>query len=200
MVKQLVPPLHVQCQKVIDNPGNYAILDTETTGLHGECIDLAVIDPTGAVLFNELLRPQCPIEEEAMAIHGISEAMVATARTFAEEWPRIQRALDGRAIIVYNASFDSKRIKYTAKVHGVTLPDMTWRCFMLKYADFYGEPNRYGYSSPAWQKLEAACRQQRIDFVQDHRALGDALATVALIRRLADLGDGAARWNSEILG
>jgi len=186
------------CQYIVEHCEEYAIIDTETTGLHGEVIDLAVIDPSGTVLFNELLRPQCTIEEDAIAIHGITETMVAKARTFKEEWPRIQRALDGRAIIVYNVDFDSKRIKYTAKVHGVTLPDMRWHCMMLKYAAFWGETNRYGYSSPAWQKLEVACRQQGIDLgVQQHRALGDALATAALIRRLAELGENAKRWEIE---
>jgi len=84
-------------------------------------------------------------------------------------------------------------MEYTAKVHGVTMPDMRWHCMMKKYAAFWGAPNRYGYSDPAWQKLEDACAQQGVVFEQNHRALGDALATAALIRRLAELRDAAQR-------
>jgi DNA polymerase-3 subunit epsilon len=184
-----------QCKRVISNPGNYAILDTETTGLYGEIIDLAVIDIEGKILFNKLLRPKCAIEEEAIAIHGITENMVATARTFSQEWGEIQAALDGRAIIVYNAGFDARRMIYTAKVHGVRLPEMRWHCMMKKYAAFYGEPNQRGYSDSAWQKLEYALPQQGIPFEQTHRALGDAQAVVALIRRLAEMGDDARQYD-----
>lgn len=187
------------CKHVVSNPDRYAVLDSETTGLHGEICDLAIVSPDGKVLFNKLLRPKCPIEEGAMAIHGITEAMVAKARTFAEEFPEIETALKGKEIIAYNVQFDLGRIDHTANVHGVSLPYMEWRCLMRMYAEYYAEPNRYGRSDPAWQKLEAACRQQGVPLVQNHRALGDVLATAALIRRLAELGDAAARWSSEVV-
>lgn len=186
------------CKHVVSNPDRYVIIDSETTGFHGECVDIAIVGIDGTVFFNKLLRPKCPIEEGAMAIHGITESMVSRARTFREEWPAIERAIKGRTIIAYNAQFDLGRIDHTANVHGVSLPYMEWHCAMKAYARFWNEPNRYGKSDPAWQKLEAACRQQGIAFAQEHRALGDALATAALIRRLAELGNGARRWSDEI--
>lgn len=188
------------CQHIVAHPGSYAIIDTETTGLHGECVDIAIVSPAGNVLFNKLLRPKCKIEEGAMAVHGITESMVAKARTFAEEFPVIEAALADKVIIAYNEGFDKERLWHTARQHGMTPPHRwCWDCLMLRYASFYNEPNRYGYSSPAWQKLDAACRQQGVNVTQEHRALGDALATAALIRRLAELGDAAARWNDEVL-
>ncbi|HEX3640238.1 MAG TPA: 3'-5' exonuclease [Ktedonobacteraceae bacterium] len=189
-----VEDLPSQCQRVIENLDNYAILDSETTGLHGPIIDLAITDPAGRVLFDKLLRPKCAIEEEAIAIHGITEDMVAEARSFAEEWSEISEALKGRTIIVYNAKFDKARLEHTARVHGITLPSMTWRCMMDKYATFYGAPGKYERSGPRWQKLEIACAQQGIVFKQTHRALGDAQATAMLIRRIAELGDDAGRY------
>ena len=63
---------------------------------------------------------------------------------------------------------------------------------MLKYAEFYAAPGRY--EDAAWQKLGDACAQQGIVFEQAHRSLGDALATAALIRRLAELGQDARRY------
>lgn len=186
------------CKHVVSNPDRYVILDSETTDLKGEICDLAIVSIDGTMLFSKLLRPKCPIEEGAMAIHGITESMVATARTFREEFPEIEAALKGKVIIAYNAEFDKERLWHTAREHGITPPHRwCWECLMLRYASFYNEPNRHGYNSPAWQKLEAACRQQGILLKQSHRALGDALATAALIRRLAELGDAAARWSTQ---
>lgn len=186
------------CKHVVSNPDRYAVLDSETTGLHGEICDLAIVSIDGTLLFNKLLRPKCPIEKEAMAIHGITEAMVAGAKTFAEEFPEIETALKGKVIIAYNESFDKERLWHTAREHGITPPHRwCWDCLMLAYAKFWGMPGRYGEFR--WQKLQDACRQQGILLKQDHRALSDALATAALIRRLAELGDAAARWSNEVV-
>jgi DNA polymerase-3 subunit epsilon len=192
MLIQTMSKFPLQCKHVVDNPGKYVVLDTETTGLYGEIIELSIVDINGNVLFDKLLRPKCKIEEGAMAVHGITEAMVAGARTFAEEWREIQEALAGRVLIAYNVGFDRERLEHTAKVHGVPLPALEWRCLMMKYAAFWGAPSRYG--DAAWQKLGDACAQQGVIFEQAHRSLGDALATAALIRRLAELGQDARRY------
>ena len=47
-------------------------------------MQLGVIAPDGTVLFNSLVNPQSAIAPEAEAIHGISQAMVEHAPTFAE--------------------------------------------------------------------------------------------------------------------
>ena len=192
MIKQAMSKFPLQCKHVMDNPGKYVVLDTETTGLYGEIIELSIVGIDGNVLFDKLLRPKCEIEKGAMAVHGITEAMVAGARTFADEWTEIQAALADRVLIAYNAEFDKGRLEHTAKVHGVSLPALKWRCLMLKYAEYWGVPGRYEYY--AWQKLGAACTQQGDIFEQAHRSLGDALATASLIRRLAELGQDARRY------
>ena len=199
MTTKAVASLPQQCKEIIANPDKYVIIDSETTSLKGQICDLAIVTVDGTVLFNELLKPTCPIEEGALAVHGITEGMVSTARTFAEAWDEINAALGNRIVICYNVGFDRERFKHTAKVHGVDLPLRDWTCMMRKYASFWNEPNRYGRSDPAWQKLEAALRQQGIPFLQSHRALSDAMAVVKLIQRLAELGDEAARWSSEVV-
>jgi DNA polymerase III subunit epsilon len=193
MLMQTMSKFPLQCKHVVDNPGKYVILDTETTGLYGEIIELSIVDINGNVLFDKLLRPKCKIEEGAMAVHGITEAMVAGAKTFAEEWEEISETLADRIIIAYNVGFDKHRLEHTAKIHGVSLPVLEWRCLLLKYAQFWDAPGRYG--GVAWQKLGDACVQQGVIIDQKaHRALGDALTTAALIRRLAELGQDARRY------
>jgi DNA polymerase-3 subunit epsilon len=193
MLMQTISKFPLQCKHVVGNPGKYAVLDTETTGLYGEIIELAIVDINGNVLFDKLLRPKCMIEEGAMGVHGITEAMVTDANTFADEWTEIHAALASRVLIAYNVGFDKQRLEYTAKVHGVSLPALEWRCLMLKYAEFYGAPGRY--EEFAWQKLGDACTQQGVVVDQKaHRAIGDAQATAALIRRLAELDQDARRY------
>ncbi len=169
--------LPTQCKDLLARPDCYVVLDSETTGLEGEIIDLAIVSLDSTVLFNELLRPQCAIEEGAMAVHGITEAMVASAHTFAEHWAHIQDAIGDRAIIAYNADFDRGRFEHTSKTHGITLPALQWRCFMKAYAEFCGAPGKFGHSKPSWQRLAHACGQQSVDFKQEHRAQGLAGCT-----------------------
>lgn len=54
---------------------------------------------------------------------------------------------------------------------------------MKAYVAYKNEPNPYG--SPKWPKLNEACRQQGLDIIQPHRALGDAWAAYELLKRLA---------------
>lgn len=183
------------CKEILARPDRYVIIDTETTGLQGEICDLAIVDPAGKVLFNELLKPTCPIEEGALAVHGLSDTMVSNARSFTGAWPEINAALSNRIIICYNVDFDRGRFRHTAQVHGIDLPLRDWLCMMKRYAEFWGKQGRYGRGF-AWQKLQDACKQQGILLKQEHRALSDALAVVALIQRLAGLGSEARRYSA----
>ena len=53
-------------------------LDTETTGLRNsdELVDIAVIDNSGRILLNSLIKPRQSIPRDATAIHGITNQMV----------------------------------------------------------------------------------------------------------------------------
>ena len=71
-------------------PSGYAVFDCETTGTDpdaDEIVSLALVlldrDGVETGRFSSLVRPSCPIPEDATAIHGISDADVADAPTFA---------------------------------------------------------------------------------------------------------------------
>jgi len=194
MIKRIGGSFIDWCREVVESD-KYVVLDTETTGLKGEIIDLAIVDIQGNVLYDSLLSPACPIEAQATRVHHIDASMIIDSPCFAEAWISILELIRGKSIIAYNAKFDSGRLAHTANAHNVTLPELTWHCAMLEYAAFYGEPNRYGYFEPAWQKLEEALAQQDILLgPQQHRALWDAQATAILIRTIANLGEKAARY------
>lgn len=98
----------------------WVIADTETTGLTGPACEVAFreIDPDTLETIREiqsLIDPECEIEAGAMAVHGITQEMVAAAPTMAEfiSTPGyLDGAFDGRDIVLiaHNAQFDVKRL------------------------------------------------------------------------------------------
>jgi DNA polymerase III epsilon subunit-like protein len=161
-------------QKILAHPEKYVVLDTETISLYGEPVEIVVIDLSGVVLFNSLIKPKYPVEPDARAVHEITDEELATAPTLAEVWPDLQRALADRStILTYNAAFDQARINQTARRDGLEELPHTWHCLMEMYAIWYGEWSDY-YKNYRWQPLNGG-----------HRALGDALAALNCLKEMA---------------
>jgi DNA polymerase-3 subunit epsilon len=173
---------------------NALILDTETTGLgdDAEVVELAVIDCAGAVLLDTLVRPSGPVPAEAAAIHGITDAMLAGAPTWSEVHDRFCDLVEGRQVVIYSREFDTRVISQTARRYGLPAPRCfdpaldpgSIHCAMQAYAEFRGEwseeKGRY-----RWQKLSAAATQQGVTVTNAHRALGDCLMTLGVVRAMA---------------
>lgn len=147
------------------------VLDTETTGLKGFIVEVAVIDTKGEVLVNTLINPECPIPAQATAIHGIRTAHVKSAPTLSDVWDEICAATQGRVIMAHNAPFDFETLQRHAERDGLnfaghSLSDKeSWLCTMRVQSLFHRKP---------WQKLHGG-----------HRALGDTQLALALAERLA---------------
>lgn len=195
IISTCTPSLPHWCQKVLASH-SYVVLDTETTGKYGEVIEIAVITMQGTILFNQLIKPSTSIEENASRVHRITATMLQHAPRLKQVWPNLLACLNGKHIITYNAYFDYKRLAYSAYLYNLTLPAWPFHCMMLAYADYWRAP-LYKNHHP-WQKLGSACNQQNVDLscVTSLRALGDAQTTLALIRRLAEQGDGAPTYHS----
>jgi DNA polymerase-3 subunit epsilon len=167
---------------------NPLYLDTETTGLgsRDEIIEVCLLDSAGGVLFESLVRPTQPIPTDAVAIHGITDAMVADAPLWPHVWPLLQGALDVHPVGVYNAEFDSRLLQQTHARH--TLADVVdtsaFFCLMLLYAQFRGEWDS-SRRSFRWHSLETARRQAGLAFPNAHRARDDAFLARALLHHMA---------------
>jgi hypothetical protein len=157
-------------------PGAAVVLDTETTDLDGVVIELAVIDAaTGQVLLDTLVDPGgVPVEDDARAVHGISDDQLAGAPCWADVAPDFLAAVDGRRILAYNASFDHGRISAThahAGLNTAQLPRFSqWDCLM--------EAQSVWLRIGRWLRLGGG-----------HRALGDAEAARQVLLRLAAPAD-----------
>lgn len=100
-------------------PIAWVIADTETTGLTGPACEVAFreICPDTLEAIDEiqsLIDPECEIEPQAMAIHGITNEMVANEPTMAEFVEhRLGDRYHGRQIVLiaHNAQFDEKRLR-----------------------------------------------------------------------------------------
>lgn len=160
--------------------GSFVIVDTETTGLDGvaEVVQIGVIDQDGAVLLDTLVRPTRPIPEGATRIHGITNAMVAAAPTFAEILPQLQGVLRDRTVVIFNAAYDRRMFDQSAMRNGIGVLALdcgaTYHCAMKQYSDFVGERTSKG-SGYKRQSLPNG----------DHSAIGDCRATLALIQQMA---------------
>lgn len=183
--------------------GSAVILDSETTGLDttDEIVQLAIIDLSGQVLLDTYVKPSIPIPAAAQRIHGITDAMVASSPTFDQVWPQIATILAGRSTVIYNASYDTSKLvgsracaggAYEGDISGwwhryeqadAEIQALRFECAMERYAIYYGDYSDY-FGSYKWKPLPGG----------DHSALGDAKATLNLIKRMAGHVDiGIAR-------
>ena len=155
---------------------DWTILDTETTGLYdAQIVEIAIIDRTGQTLLDTFIKPTIPIPPETTAIHGITDAMVATAPTFSEVYPRIDAALKDKRVLIYNSAFDIKILNYCCRLHDLPSLMLTKRsdCLMEWVAQWAGNWSYY-HKDYRYVPLNGG-----------HRALGDCMAAFELIKRMA---------------
>jgi DNA polymerase-3 subunit epsilon len=154
---------------------NWVILDTETTGLfNAEIVEIAIISNTGEPLLNTLVKPTLTIPAKAASIHGITDDMVSTAPTFPEIYPQILEVCSTNQVLIYNAGFDMSILDYCCKLHNLPKLKFNLKCLMLIAAEWYSNWSHY-HKSYRYPKLPNG----------NHRALGDCLAGLQLIKRMA---------------
>lgn len=175
--------------KAMIRQNNFLVLDTETTGLHdGEICQIAIIDNNGQILLDTYVKTIFPIPTEASRIHRITDAMVATAPTWADITTKVQQLLTGRDVVIYNAVYDRKMMHQSAEKAG--LPKVEWKnlcnfhCAMEAYAVEYGDWNDY-HQSYRWQRLSVAAERYGISTNGAHSALADCRMTLAVCLAMA---------------
>ncbi|MGF1723609.1 exonuclease domain-containing protein [Photobacterium nomapromontoriensis] len=164
---------------------NTVILDTETTGLYSdaEIVELTVLDGvTGKSLIDTLVTPVQLIPAEAIAIHGITNRMIAGSPIFPHVFKELAEVVKGREVLIYNADYDIRLIRQSMKRYGIEVLPFKTKCVMEWYAEFYGEWNGY-HGNYKWQSLTNAARQQGIDIsdLTAHRAKADCEITRRII-------------------
>ncbi|KKK93307.1 hypothetical protein LCGC14_2694210 [marine sediment metagenome] len=92
-------------------PDNIRCFDLETTGTDtdtAEIVEIAITDPNGAALLETLVRPVASIPADVVAVHGITNEMVADALPFQSIAENVQRLLEDAILVTYcGRSFDA---------------------------------------------------------------------------------------------
>jgi CBS domain-containing protein len=174
------------------------VIDTETTGLDAakaRIVEIAVVPITtgqvdGDAAFRALVRPDEPIPEAATRVHGIDEAALAEARSFAEIWPSCAAAIGDRIVIGHTLGFDLAVLKRECGRAGIA-----WkrpRALDTRLLAEVARPDLAGYS------LDQLAAWLGVTMNGRHSALGDATITAhVFLALLPELRRGGIRTLAE---
>ncbi len=166
---------------------NAVVLDTETTGLDARVarvVQIGALRLSGGSLqagerFESLVKPGSAIPKTAVAVHGITDAMVDTAPAFAGIAPALE-AFVGRAIVIGHA------INYDLAVleREYALARRPWprfRALDVRALARLAAPTLVDHG------LDRLCEWLGIEMKGRHTALGDAEATGQVFLALVPL-------------
>lgn len=178
--------------------GKVAFLDTETTGLDGEIIELSIMGLDGSVLFDQLIKPvKNFIDPGALETHKIGLDELQDKEYLYTYQDRLQDIFNEYFIMIYNSEFDLKILKnsfyWNSQLEGqpeirINLEKINSECLMNLYAIYKGEKSTKSYHKTGFRthKLTQACSDLGIDAesVVAHRALGDCWMTKELFLKM----------------
>jgi DNA polymerase III epsilon subunit family exonuclease len=157
---------------------DFTAIDLETTGRDTakcEIVEIAVVRVRDGRIVDQLgsfVKPSIPIEPQASEKHGISEADVADAPTFAEIWPRVREFCGDDVVVAHNGyEFDFRILTRMAR-------DLERKFDLCTYDTLPLARDLF----PTSKRLEHLAPMFDIETGQSHRALDDtrALAQVVL--------------------
>lgn len=157
--------------------------DTETTGIKPDkdrIVEIAALDPLREKTFVTLVNPGIPIPQEAAAIHGITDEMVANAPSFAEAGKSLIDFCEGDVVLIAhnNDNFDKHFLIHESQRHAFAFPE--WPMLdSLKWARKY-RPDLPRHS------LQFLRQIYNIPENQAHRALDDVLVLHKLFSIMID--------------
>jgi DNA polymerase-3 subunit epsilon len=179
------------------NDMDTVICDTETTGLLSkdpdtEIVQLAITDIKGRPLFSMLLKPNKPMSDEVIGIHGIANEQVQNQPMFHQVAKMIAFVLEGKHIVCWNSDFDVKLLWHMFKKYEQKMPKIAGAsCAMDKYSEWCGEwsVKKDGFK---WQRLPA------LSGMGAHDAYADCISTLKAMELMAGKYDPAAVSADEI--
>jgi DNA polymerase-3 subunit epsilon len=160
------------------------IIDTETTGLPSkdpdtEICQLTITDIKGRPLFSMLVKPNKPMNDEVIAIHGITNERVQNQPIFSQIAKMVAFVLEGKHVVCWNSDFDVKLLWSLFKKYDQKLPKIAGAsCAMDQYSEWVGEwsAKKEGFK---WQRLPA------LSGMPAHDAFADCLSTIKVIKMMA---------------
>jgi len=167
-------------REVFEQPDNYVILDTETTGLgdNDVVIQIGILNLHGETLIDTLIKPtkRKRISSSATNVHGISMKMLENAPTLNDIVSELESIFTTKTVIIYNAKFDVRLLMQTFQQDEIKNEiNVNALCALTAYSRFVGEWNEY-HKDYKFQKLPSG----------DHSAIGDCKATLNVLFEMAN--------------
>jgi DNA polymerase-3 subunit epsilon len=178
VLRQLEPP-QIGAHEGAAEDKVAVFVDVETTGLEpskDEVIEIAIVkfrysldgEVTGIIdTFDQLIQPSFPIPEEATAITGITDEMVAGCHIDDEKVNQLIE--DADLIIAHNAAFDRRFLErllpsFIAKPWACSMSEIDWQSHGIESAKLAYLAVEYGF------------------YYDRHRALNDCFAAIEILR------------------
>lgn len=173
------------------------VLDTETTGLDftkEKMVEFAAVRLENGKIkdeFQTLINPEQHIRKSSMAIHGITQEMVADAPTEAEAMPKIMDFIQDYPIVAHNAIFDYSFLNEASKrVFGKELDNARIDSQQM-FKEIYPDLDSHG--------LEALTTKFNVDLTNHHRAMADTMGLALAYPKLKKLYNQKYDWESKQL-
>ena len=150
------------------------VLDTETTGLDftkEKMVEFAAVRLENGKIkdeFQTLINPEQHIRKSSMAIHGITQEMVADAPTEAEAMPEILEFIGDYPIVAHNCIFDYSFLNEASlRTTGLELKNPRIDSQQM-FKEVYPDLCSHG--------LEALTTKFKVELKNHHRAMADTIA------------------------
>lgn len=175
-------------------------LDTETTGLSfGDghkiveiaCIETNDLIPTGKI-FHKLINPERDVPDEAFKVHGFSSDFLKDKPKFKEIADELISFINGKDLIIHNASFDLPFINHELKIlkKDVISKNKIIDTLELARSKYPGMSN----------SLDALCKRFNVDLSRriKHNAVLDCELLREVYIYLLDVKEPKLSFNSKV--
>lgn len=161
------------------------ILDTETTGLEPEkghrvievgCLEMVNRRITGST-FHRYINPQREIEQDAAAVHGITNDFLQDKPLFRDVVDELIAYIDGAELIIHNAPFDVNFLDHEFRWAGSRYLEVKDYCTVFDTL-VYARRKHPGQRN----SLDALCSRYHVD--NSNRDLHGALLDAELLAQV----------------
>jgi DNA polymerase-3 subunit epsilon len=165
----------------------YTVFDTETTGLQpaegDEIVSIGALRIVNGRLlqqesFEQLVKPSHALSPESVAIHGITDAVLAGQPPMEKVLPLFYRFAEDSVLVAHNAAFDMRFLQMQEARTGVRFTQPVLDTLLLSQVI---HPHQQQHT------LEAIAARLGVTIIGRHTALGDAIVTGEVFLKMLPL-------------